>query len=206
MAFPATPVIDAFTYSNGSLPTVSGGIWLNPVALPFTVVSNQIQAAVGGSINTRSDINAAEAEAYFTIATLPVAPDVAAAGWVDGSGNGYDVYYEHGAPGIMRIRRSTAYAPTTLGADISLTLSAGDGIGIRVRRGAIEAYHRSGGTWTLQGSRSDSTYTTARTLAVAGSGTTMRIDDYGGGAIAGSGPLLDGGLINHGALQGRLVQ
>lgn len=184
MTFPATPIIDAFTYADGALQTVSGGVWLNPIGAWFVVNSNQIVPAVGaGAVNTRNGLSLTNCEAYITIVTLPGTGEEASLGWLDGSGDGYGVGYTHGAPGTFVIRESAAYTPTTLGAAISLTLGAGDAIGFRVRTttNEIEGWARIGGVWTLQGLRTDTTYTTARTLAVSGNGTTMRLDDFGGG-------------------------
>lgn len=186
MAFPTTPLLDAFTYSNGALHTVSGGVWLSPVGSPMNVTSNQIVPSVaGGSVNTHASLSITDCEAYITVVTLPLTGEEASLGWLDASGNGYGIAYVHGAPGSLLIRESLAYAPTTLGAAISITLAAGDGFGFRVLVGTneITGWTRSGAVWTLQGTRTDSTYTTARTLAVSGNGTTERLDDFGGGAF-----------------------
>ena len=212
MAFPTTGILDPFTYSNCALATVSGGAWLSPVALDFNVDSNVIFPNVGaGAIVTWNALSLTNAEAYITITQLPASGEVAAMLWIDASGNGYGVRYTHGAPGVLISGELAAYAFSTLNS-ANVTLSAGDQIGMNliISTNTIEGYTASGGTWTLRTTAVDSTSTSARRIGIAGTGTTVGMDNFGGGApVAGGspiGPLLQGKLTNGGILQGRLVR
>lgn len=185
MAFPTTSVLDGFAYSNGALTTVSSGAWSSPVGLDFNVSSQTIFAAVGsGGIVTYATLgNISECEAYITITQLPGSGEAAAVLWMDGSGNGYGTRYTHGAPGTLIAGELAGYVFTALGSSVSLTLSAGDQIGLWMRPSIneINAYTATGGTWTLRATRTDTTSTSARRIGIACTGTTVGMDNFGGG-------------------------
>lgn len=195
MAFPTTGILDNFTYSNGSLATVSAGAWASPVGLDFNVASNVIFPLVGaGAIVTWTALSLTDCEAYITITTLPASGEVAAMIWVDASGNGYGVQYTHGAPGTFISGELAGYAFSTLDSE-SLTLSAGDQIGLNliISTNTIEGYTATGGTWTLRTTATDSTSTTPRRIGIAATGTTVGMDAFGGGAT--SAPVGGGGTM-----------
>jgi hypothetical protein len=197
MAFPTVSVVDNFTYSNGALATVSGGAWSSPVGLDFNVSSNTIFPVVGaGAIVTYAtggDID--DCEAFITVTTLPGSGETAGLVWLDGSGNGYGVTYTHGAPGTLQVFEIAGYSGTPLGASASVTLSAGDQIGMQISGATtIDGYTATGGAWTLQLSRSDGTYTTARRNGISATGTNVGMDAFASGTTVAP-PAGDGGTM-----------
>lgn len=187
MAFPSTSVQDTFSYSNGLLASVSSGAWTSPVGLDFNVSGNKIFGSAGaGSIVTYATLgNITMPECYITITDLPSSGQAVAALWIDGSGNGYACQYTHGSPGSIIAGTVSGYAVTAIGASVSLTLSAGDQIGLEVNTttNTVNAWSATGGTWTQRASRSNSTHTSARRVGLAVTGTAAGLDDFGGGAV-----------------------
>lgn len=120
----------------------------------------------------------ADCESWFTIATLPGASDVALASVRVNPAtlSGYDVHY---TPGTLSLRRSDSGVITVL-QTMSLTLAAGDGIGISVIGTTFRAFTRSGTTWTHRLTATDANYASGR-LALFASGSTVRLDQFGGG-------------------------
>lgn len=211
MAFPTTGILDPFTYANNaSLVTASGGAWGTLFGLDFNVNSNAIFPNGSSGLVLWQALSIASAEAYALVSQVPSSGDSVACAWLSNGGDGYVVTYQHGAPGFMRITRSTGFAPTTLGADVSLTIATNDSIGLYVSAGTIEGWHHNGASWSLILTRSDGTHTTARRIGITTGGVTSGITDFGGGApVAGGspvGPLLQGKLVGGGILQGRLVR
>lgn len=190
MAFPTTGVLDNFAYSNGELSTRPGTRWSAPLSTSYSwnVSSGVVYPiSAGGAIcldTTLGDI--LPAEAYVTIPNLPSSGQSVGLGWFDASGNGYVMAYVHGSPGSIAIQRVASWGGTTLGSAISVTLAAGDQIGLAVSvsggTATIDAYTATGGVWTNRGSRTDTTYTSARKAAImASGGTVASLDAYGGG-------------------------
>lgn len=185
MPFPVTSLLDTFTYSDGALSSVSS-TWSNLGGgiASLQVTSNQLQDGGGGGAGNYYNVAGyTNSEAWVTIATLPGSGGVATIGVriAPATLSGYDVAYTHGAPGTFEIRRFDSFVPTTL-ASTSLTLAAGDGIGVQMVGSTIRAYTRVSGDWTEQLSATSGTYASGN-LSVSCSTTAARLDDYGGGPI-----------------------
>lgn len=195
MAFPTTPVLDAFTRANvGPPPSAS---WTNDPrgsgAPGLAVVSNQAKALTAGpGVEQGSYWNAAtfrnDCEAYFTAVTANPEFEL----WCRGSGLGgalpqaYLIYY-HPSTSELLIQK---YGPggaayyVTLGAAISgVTIAAGDSIGISVVGTTISAWQKVGaGAWALLGSRTDTSFASGGQVGVLLFDNTAIIDSFGGGS------------------------
>jgi hypothetical protein len=194
VAFGDVSVLDDFNRAdNASL----GSSWTtdaaNDGASAPRVVSNtcaEIAASAYSSAYWNANSYTGNKQAYITISALPNPTRYAGVGFVYGPGagtvDGYHVEYRDGS-GIT-IYRIDNTVFTALGAVISWTPSAGDGLGIRIDEtgGVIEAWTRSGSTWTQAGTRSDSTYTGAAFPEIYLRGTLTRVDDFAAGSEAGA--------------------
>jgi hypothetical protein len=67
------------------------------------------------------------------------------------------------------------------------SLVVGDKVGMEIVGSTIAAYAYQSGAWTQLGTRSDGAYTAAGKIGVrlSDSGANSRIDDFGGGTVAG---------------------
>lgn len=190
MAFPTTSVLDDFTRSDGAL----GGNWAGP-SLGFTFDHQVISNACGlTSANFSSDCWASSF----------AGPDLEA--FVDNSVNGtqnrdlvmldsptsatpdgYRVLCQFIGGDDWQIGRLDDAVFTQLGASITQDVASGDSIGMERSGSSISAYHKTGGTWTALGSRTDSTYTTSNYyIGLVSRDTTNRFDNFGGGTIGGA--------------------
>lgn len=179
MIFPSlTTILDNFNRADGGL----GANWTT-MAGTMGVTSNQMGAA---AVPALARYNVAtygpNVDGFITISVLPsVTNGASILARLSSAANGYMVTYQVGT-GIL-IRRLTGGAPTTLDTTAVPALSAGDKLGIRCRGATIESWYTSGGVWTMAASVTDATYSTANYLAVFLSGTTSRVDDFGGGTM-----------------------
>jgi hypothetical protein len=66
-------------------------------------------------------------------------------------------------------------------------LSNGDSMGLEAIGSSIKLYYKpAGGSWTVESSATDSTYSGAGRIAVGNEDPTYRADDFGGGTVPGS--------------------
>lgn len=203
MAFPTAAVLDDFNRTDaGTLGSnwsrTDGGSALG------SIVSNQ--CALGddpGEMHWNAATFGPDCEAYVTVATLsPNSQDGhgVAARLVDTGGSGWDGYVVYvflsatAGADTWEIYRVDDGVYTRLGAQIGgPNLAAGDGIGIECIGDQISAYHRTGGTWSLVGTRTDATHDGAGAIGMylpAGPGAH---DDFGGGTIGDTSPEAKGG-------------
>lgn len=180
-----TSVLDAFDRANsGSL----GSAWSDLFGLGtrWGIASN---LAAPQSVQAADYWNAAtytDAEAFATITTKPAnstgsfslflrAANVGSTSTLDG----YAItIYPLTGTDLIRVLRLDNGAPTTLGADISQEITAGDVLGAQIIGSTIYVYLNG----TEIASRTDSTYSAAGYIGMVSAETTTRINDFGGGA------------------------
>ncbi len=195
MAFPTTGILDAFTRAdNADL----GTNWTTPTLegdLPMEIVSNQAGYSIADNSFRDEYWNAAtfgpDCEVYYTVATKPLVttPVYMFLRLQSPGTSGVDGYYceiiNEVATDDGGIYRLDNGAFTQLGASLSQEWTDGDGLGLEAIGSAIKAYRRSSGTWSELASRTDSTYGSAGNIGIGIQGNTPRLDDFGGGTVAG---------------------
>lgn len=189
MAFPTTGILDDFT---GTENPISTG-WTGPIYPGETQLQKASGTLRGGAGNSYYNTSfSADQEAFVTIAVLPgdgftLSLFARIANPNNASLDAYRVQFIYNAVGndVVRIRRVDNTSSTTLGGDILQDFSVGDGLGIECIGSTISAYRRSGGIWSLLGSRTDSTYSAGGFTGVELADGTCQIDDFGGGTIGG---------------------
>lgn len=199
MAFPTTSVLDDFTGVSAVLTTPWTG------RIRGTGTESGLLARNGSGLcatNTNGTTYSASAwrsdqtygpdcEVYVTVSTKP------------GSGNPFELYARLSSPGTAsvsgyrlyvtdvgagtdtwEVQRIDTNVETKLGATITQELTAGDKIGMAIVGSTIEVWWNTGGSWSLLGTRSDSTYSADGNIGLGHWFSTTRSDDFGGGTIA----------------------
>jgi hypothetical protein len=96
--------------------------------------------------------------------------------------DGYGIY--HLNSGTLRYFRLDDNVSTILGADETVTLGVGDSLGLEIVGSTLQAYKKTGGTWSVAcPSRTDSAYASAGNIGLGADGTATRLTDFGGGTI-----------------------
>jgi hypothetical protein len=100
--------------------------------------------------------------------------------------SGYELHVEKSAgTDIWRIRRRDNVTSTQLGADMNQEIVSGDSIGLACIGNQISAYYKpAAGSWTLVGTRTDSTYGGSGVIGVKtfqASPGAWQQDNFGGG-------------------------
>lgn len=193
MTFPTTPILDTFIRAdenpittNWTTPMFSGEGNMKIVSNQMAPTTNATACAAYYDLATFGP----NCEAYVTLATKAadlnhenIYARVTGAG---GSPSGYRIRHDSisGTDNIF-IQRMDSGSATTLGATITQELASGDAIGIEVIGNVISAYYKpSAGSWTLLGSRTDSTYSGAGHIGLEeGSDLSIRFASFGGGTI-----------------------
>lgn len=207
--FPTTPIRDTFTRADESaLTTASNGeTWAiipdqGTVGLGAVgVSSNTAYSTAGpGSFDMLTTTDAADCEAYVTIATKgsstndEVTVDVRLQQYGNAlTIDGYAVraLVQAGTDTIIIARADNIVATALV--TFNQEFSSGDAIGIRCTGSIIEAFYRSGssGPFTRLGGVVDVNYPNGGRTALTLVGTNTRADNFGGGAyvqpVSGSG-------------------
>ena len=196
MPFPSTSVLDNFNRANGGPPaSASWSPLYTAEADGFEVITNE--AAPNSNATDNSDYwnpttFGPDSEAFLTAVVGDTGGEMGVFVRVQGitSDGIFDCYAIlpdfSASPDSWIIYRSDNGAFTQLGAALSSTnVGAGDGIGLEVIGNSLQGYRKpSGGSWaTIGTARSDTTYPGAGYIAMYGSRTVMRLDDFGGGTV-----------------------
>jgi hypothetical protein len=193
-AFPSTPILDPFSYSDGDLETVSSGTWLHdPANIDF-----DNSAVASGQVTVTSGVGAAwfnttfrpSQEAYFDIpqasAYMGVYLRVEQPSTSSSTMDGYQVEVEDTTLAIYKFSDTSG---ALIGATQTVTaLADGDALGGRVVGQTIQAYRRSGGVWAPYGLPRVGWGTPAAAsylgFIMEDTGVEPIIDNYGGGNAA----------------------
>lgn len=220
-AFPTTGVLDNFNRADEA-PLSAGGTWTTPIFTgvdSLRLVSNACRPVAGGAYSDGYRNNAdygPDVEAFVTITAFSAIDSLIyvfnrlvniGSGTIDGYYARFDTASgaENG-----RIFRLDNDAGTQLGAtDTSITLAAGDKMGIESIGSTIGFYHNTGGTWTQIFTRSDATYGAAGKIghAIFDALDATTTDDFGGGTVVAGGSTVSilRGLTKSGLIKGRLI-
>lgn len=77
---------------------------------------------------------------------------------------------------------------TAIGAAISQAWLPGDWMGFEVVGTTLTGYRKTGGAWSVVGTRTDSTYTGAGHIGLYTDNNTIRFDDFSGGPVVTASP------------------
>jgi len=195
--FPSTSIFDTFNRANEDpLATASGGgTWATlPGAGGFGVTTLEVisnQCAGNGGVGANMYLvgaDSADCELWATVPTLGAdggIVDLYARGKDIGSITTLDAYTVRwtkasGTDAII-VTRVDNLAATTI-ATFNQEVSAGDSFGMRIIGSVIEVFYKaSAGSWTSLGTVTDATYGAGGVKLMTISGTTIRVDDIGGG-------------------------
>jgi hypothetical protein len=193
VAFPTLPVIKDFNYGggDGGLTTkdahFSTGLGASTAHVVSQTVNNSTTAYVGNILTTPATYGP-DTEVYIDVVDVGDYFGVFAR-LVDGGTASYDGYSASWNGTNIRGIRWDNGAATQVGATGTATKDVGDALGLECIGSAIKVYTREGGTWTQQVSATDSTYTAAGPIGfdMFISGSTIGLDNLGGGTIAAAG-------------------
>lgn len=189
MAFPTTSVLDTFSV-NASLST---GSWATPIFNGDSTLVALDGECVGQGGFCDSYWSAstfgADSEAYCKVVNA-----------IESGGNAYEVlcrisnpngavnnYFIHvlnDNSNVVWMYKTVSGSQTKLGADVTQAIAAGDSIGISAIGTTISFWHKpAAGSWTEVATRTDSSVTGAGYIGLAIQGTSVRLDDFGGGTV-----------------------
>lgn len=206
MAFPTTPVLDNFNRANEN-PLSGGGNWLGPLfgsGPQLLLASNQVDTAVSEQRGSSywSASFAADQEVYCDVPAIEQVVGLSFrqvnTGGATRSGYHVEVVSLSG-PGNILVSRTDNDSDTALGVSMSANLNASDGIGVSIVGSTISVYTKISGTWSLLGTRTDSTYTSGGVVGIDTStfGPSGQIDNFGGGDFV---PVVGGSGLVHSKL------
>ncbi|HEU5004945.1 MAG TPA: hypothetical protein VFT49_02540 [Candidatus Saccharimonadales bacterium] len=183
--FPQNGVIDNFNRTNNAS---LGANWAGPIdpsaSNTWQVNSNQaLDNHFGsGTDNYRTNISAANTEAYFTI-EVPNEYLVWARIKNPNTSNfsGYSLDWESGS--FLGILKTVNGTTTVLATGTAATQIAGNRMGISVVGSTITAYIDTGSGWVQAAQATDSSVVGVGTIGISAVSQNDRIDDFGGGAV-----------------------
>lgn len=199
MAFPTTSVLDTFTRANGNI----GGNWSAPEyaggSTPPQISGNQLTGS--GANYCDAYINnitpGPDVEAFVTIPTRgangdELYIDVRIQSPNSASLSCYQLWLLFGTStvtwSILRIT-SGGSVSTSLATEVTQQVSNGDTVGIEVTGTTTTTVRGlrkpSGGSWAqvISGTDSSSPIVSSGRIAIGVKGTTIKLDDYGGGTV-----------------------
>lgn len=137
-----------------------------------------IGAGWNGAVNNAAGGSLADCEAFATLGTVMNSLLVFARRSTSAAPTGYHIEVKSTGIDLWRAAESTW---TQIHANVAVTLTTGDKVGIRCIGSAIEAWYYKSGAWTLACRAYDATYTSG--YIGLGMFNTFTADDFGGGAI-----------------------
>lgn len=193
MSFPTTSVLDNF--NRADTVDITGSLsWISPLFghTAFGILSNQVENA-GSNSNNVWNGSYTDAEVYITLVdTIYGVNKVALGVRFDSNPNGYFLYWnQNNGTQYVRFYRYDSGAATQLGADISVSFSAGAKLGLSIVGSTLTAYADTGSGWASIGTRTDATYASAGNLWLYGfnDSATWLCDDFGGGEVVAASTL-----------------
>lgn len=186
--FPINGILDNFNRANGGPPLSAS--WTDSIVTTdggMQVVSSTAVGNTGGFTINSSWWNVStfgpDCEAYVTTSGTPNLGGVMIRLQAPGTA-GVDGYYGQfwvGGSQIL-IKRIDNGAETVLLTVNSITVGAGDAIGLSAIGSSIELWwNDSGGGWVSKGSVTDATYGSSGNIGIVSSDNVGGVDDFGGG-------------------------
>ncbi len=194
---PLTPLLDNFNRPNNSGPPSAS--WTHMVVSStgssnnLLITSNQVTGTSGSNADYwNPQAYGPNSEVWITVAQKPTVdqdpvvlglrfqnPGASTAG-------GYQAYYIYRSSGQDQYRivaRVNGTTSTTLASVTGPKLNPGDQLLFRAIGTTLELWRASSGTWTRILTATDSTFTSAGYLNLTTRDTTVRLDNFGGGAL-----------------------
>ena len=192
-AFPTTGILDSFTRTN------SASLGANWIELDggAQIVSNA--AKYDGGMSLWGVAKFTDCEVYSTIGALAqivyfewrvaLASNRTLDPTVSNNWSGYGAQFDPVA-NTVDVFKYDGSSSTPIGSTISTTIDLGDSIGISMVGSTIKVYVKpAAGSWAQVGSNlTDSTYTSAGRIAVEFGGSSVTVDEFGGGDAITSAP------------------
>lgn len=188
MPFPTTGILDDFNRANAD--PLSGN-WRNEPIFPWNavnlaIISNQLSASQQAA-DVYDQLFPADVELYITLANLTdlqwLSLYFRMSTWGSGLPDGYGLMYDPAGPEIAFEENDPDWTWWSLSTSISL--SAGNKLGLQAVGNQMQGYVDTGSGWTPVGApASDPTYNQAGNVGifVDRSSNSFRLDDLGGGA------------------------
>jgi hypothetical protein len=197
MAFPTTSILDDFTGATEA-PILAN--WTTPLT-SGTGRSRRFNGTIQG-MNDTAYHNAyydlatygPDCEAYAQVATKPPTADDYVSLWArvtDQGGavvDGYELaVFTKAGTDTWQLYEVSNGTYNTMGAAFTTEIAVGDWIGLECIGDQISCYHKpSAGSWTLVGTRTDSTHSGAGYIGIEGRESTVgdsAMDNFGGGTV-----------------------
>ncbi len=193
MAFPETGILDDFGRANEN--PIAGG-WAGPLFAgepQLQLVSSELRPnPTTGNSYWNAAFFGPDCEVYFTLTSAWAVSDRVVLYFRSTTNvvSGYRADFRNLAGDhLVFVGRMDSNVLTALGGSIDPadTFAAGDSFGVSMIGDTITVYRKpAAGAWTSLGTRTDSTYAGAGRIAVSITGTTVTVDDFGGGSIPGA--------------------
>jgi hypothetical protein len=185
--FPTTGLLDDFNRANNASLGANWSTLDTYASLGITSNACQPNASSGSG-------------AYWNVATFgPDSENYVTVAAIGGSSQFFDQYVRVGTPGgnynayahecttnAGALYRVDAKVYTQLGAGLTITVAAGNIIGLEVIGSTLTLY-KNAGSWASNASRTDSTYSAAGNIALFADNTGIHFDDFSGGTVVGGG-------------------
>ena len=184
-SFPVNGILDNFNRADtGPPPSANWTTSWRASSGGFLVSGNTVRGNAAGDNSTYWNVQnfGPDVEVYGTIIGSPASYRGVAARLVSEGTAGVDGYEVVVADNTFYITRWDNDAQTTLGASIAQSISDGDSFGMSIVGSTITAYHKpAAGSWTVIGTRTDSTYSAAGKIGLRSENVFW--DDFGGGSL-----------------------
>lgn len=196
MGLPSTPILDPFNTGANQLLTTRAGwaasvIYTGDTSMTTDSAPTYATQSSGEGSN-RWVLGAADAESWYTIAAATAGTSYYSYTRLAASppANGYELAWSPG--GSLTLNKVVNNVETSLGSIGSIAHSVGDSMCLQ-SIGTTQAvyYKASGGSWVLQGSVTDATYTAAGDIGILAGAAASQFDVFGGGAIAAPGQIIN---------------
>lgn len=198
MVWPTTGQLDNFDRANEN--PLGNGTWSWPVYSGDSQlqVLDNVAGGTGATSFQESYWSSTtfgpDSEVYVTFSILTLLSDLAYLDLRIANPNsaGLDCYewVWDATAATGRLYRVDDTVNTLLGATFSITLAAGNRVGLEMIGSNLAFYDDNGGSWTQRATRSDSTYTAAGFISMGLQGAVGRYDNFSGGTVVAGAPTI----------------
>lgn len=186
MPAPSTPALDSFNAGANQLLTARAGwsasvVYTGDTSMTTDAVPTYATYTSGAESSNRWTLGAADAECWYTIGAASVSYYCYTRLGSTPPANGYEVGWT--PAGVLTLYKVVNDVETSLAVIGTFAQNVGDSVCLQ-SIGTTQAvyYKASGGSWVLEGSATDATYTSGDTGILVGS-SSAKIDVFGGGAL-----------------------
>lgn len=192
--FPNTPILDTFTRTSEN-PLSNSGAWNASVA-PFSdiiapnflktngtaALSSAASGVVAGSAYAASEVSPVEVYADITI--QPTGSQSIDLFWFTSlsTPNGYGLQIN---PSVHQLVKYVGGSGTSISGGVGQTWNNGDSAGLSISvTGQITLWRKPvGGSWTLLGTYTDTTFSGSGFIGILSTSNTATFDNFGGGSL-----------------------